>query len=479
MKNKADTELVLFIPAAQTARLYPFLEAAAQGRAKILRDKALHSLDLSSLCCLNISMHGSGERVRTPMVYPFMRTERFNFETPKRAPHELSGPDWMVLGGNGEDLGRFVAQALTTRIKDGEQPTLRIRPYASLCGSLPQEPQPSDTPFIFRKSSKNTNHPVWIKNLQSLSKLPEERWPEVGIANTADLIGVFDEALARIAPPAPRLILDLGCGLGQIARTLAQRYPDAVVVGMDASAEAIAVANQAFCLPNLRYCVVDFSRPLSFPQGSVDLIVSTNALPYAREQLKFSRELFTLLSPQGLLLNHCRAEEAHLFWDFPLSLLLPSNTQLFLSDWFFAARESNRNTEVLSVPLGMSAQYFQPNQAKAFAESLNSFAEIHRHDGPGPYAPWTSHVFLAHSNQAQASAEDALPLAHNHLARLSQVLNAMSEAPRQIQVAAVLAWVCTSKMLEVLPEALEFFAAVLPGSAPVLKHALAASFKAK
>ncbi len=473
-----ETELILFIPAAQTARLYPFLEGAAKGRAEILRDKPVPVLPLSALRCLNISMHGSGENVRTPMVYPFVRTDGFSFEPPARAPHELSGPDWLVLGDNGEDLGRFVAQALTARIKDGERPLLRVAPYASLRGPLPQEPQPGDTPFTFRKSSKNFNQPTWAKSMERLKELPEERWAEVGISNTADLVHVFDEALDRLTPRSPRLILDLGCGLGQIARTLAQRYPEAVVVGVDASAEAIAVASQAFGLPNLRFCAVDFSRPLNFPKGSVDLIVSTNALPYAQDQLGSARELFGLLSPEGLLLNHCRAEESHLFWDFPKSLALPSNTQIFLSDWFLAARESGRNTEVWSVPLGMSALYFLPNQAKPFAEPLNAFADVHRLDGPGPYAPWPSHVLLAHSAQARPTDESALPLAQNHLARLGPVLNAVASAPREIQEAAIMAWICNSRMLSLLPEALEYFAAVLPGSAQVLNPVLGSSLKA-
>ncbi len=473
-----ETDLVLFIPAAQTAALYPLLEQAARGRARIVRDKPLPCLALATLRCLDIRMHGSGEHVRSPLVYPFVRTDRFSFDPPERAAHELSGPDWLVLGGNGEDLGNFVVQALDARIKDGQRPVLRVAPYADLQGPLPQEPRVGDTPFVFRKSSKNFNQPTWTKCVDQLLTLPEERWGEVGIANTSDLVHIFDEALTRLAPPAPRLILDLGCGLGQVARTLAQRYPGATVVGVDASAEAVAVASRAFQLPNLRYVAVDFARPLGFVKGSVDLIVSTNALPYAQDQLAAAQELFGLLSPQGLLLNHCRAEESHLFWDFPMSLALPSNTQIFLSDWFAAARRSGRNTEVLSVPADMAALFFMPNQAKVFADPLNAYADAHRQDGPGPYRPWLSHVLLAHSAQARPANEAALPLAQNHMARLGPVLNAVASAPREIQEAAIMAWICNAKMLGLVPEALDYLNAVLPDSAPVLQPVLGASLKA-
>lgn len=473
-----DTMLNIFIPAAQTIALYPFLEQAALGRARIQRDRPVARLDLAALRCLSISMHGSGEHVRTPLVFPFVRTDSFNFAPQDRAAHALPGPDWLVLGGKGGDLARMLAQALAARIEDGERPVLRVVPYAGLKGPLPQNPVEGDTPFTFRKSSENFNQPAWRDCVDKLLLLPEERWHEAGISNTSDQVFIFDEALARLAPPAPRLILDLGCGLGQTTRTLALRHPEAQVVGLDASAEAIAVAAQAFRLPNLRFEVVDFSRPLDFAQDSVDLIVSTNALPYAQDQLGSARELFGLLSPGGLLLNHCRTEESHLFWDFPYSLALPSNTQIFLSDWLLAARESGRNTEISSVPLGMGAFYFRPNQARPFSVPLDAFADAHRHDGPGPYAPWLSHALLAHSARARPEDEAALPLAQNHLERLCPVLNAVVSAPREIQEAAVVAWICNAKMLGLLPEFLEYLEAVLPGSMPVLKPVFEAGLKA-
>lgn len=473
-----ETELVLFIPAAHTARLYPFIAEAAQGLAEVVRDMSIPCLPLHAMHCLNISMHGSVEHVRMPLVYPFVRTDGFNFDHSGQAPQDVSGPDWLVLGGDGEDLGRFLAEALKVRTMHGERPLVRVAPYASLKGPLPQEPGPGDAPFVFRKSPKNFNQPIWIKCVDRLKELPEERWSEVGISNTADLVHVFDEALDRLAPRQPRLILDLGCGLGQIARTLALRFPAAKVVGLDSSAEAISVASHAFRLPNLRYEAVDFSQPLKFPKGSVDLIVSTNALPYALDQLGSARELFEMLSPQGLLLNHCRAEESQSFWDFPKSLALPSNSQIFLADWFQAARETGRNTEVSSVPLGMTALFFLSSQTKPFAEPLNAYADVHRHDGLCAYAPWLSHVLLAHSALARPAREAALPLAGNHLERLGRVLNSIAAAPGEIRKAAVMAWICNARRLQALPEALEFFEAVLPESALVLRPVLETTMQA-
>ncbi len=53
----------------------------------------------------------------------------------------------------------------------------------------------------------------------------------------------FHELLARVAADRPRLVVDLGCGPGTLTATLAQRWPDATVVGVDSSPEMIGEAD--------------------------------------------------------------------------------------------------------------------------------------------------------------------------------------------------------------------------------------------
>lgn len=466
-------ELTLHIPAAHAALFLPALAAAAEGLAEVVRDRPLPVLDLAGLRCLNLSLFGSLEHVRTPFAYPFLRPGGFNLERPETALHELPGADWLALGGDPQELAGLAGQALRALQAGGQgRPVLRLRPFARLGGRLPQEPLPGEPACALRKSAVNFNQPTWLKTVARLMDLPEARWGEVGIANTADLLHIFSPALERLVLRPPRLVIDLGCGLGQIARSLAQRFPDALVVGVDASPEAIAVANKHFQLPNLRFAAVDFSRPLNFAPGSADLIVSTNALPYAQNQLGAARELFGLLAPDGVLLNHCRAEESHLFWDFPRSLLLPTNTQIFLCDWFAAARESGRATELSQVPLGLTPAYYQANQLRGFAEPLARYADECRHDAPGPYVPWASHVLLAHAAHARPADEAGLPLAENHFERLGSVLAALPQAPALPCDAAIEAWVQGSAGLQLWPEALDFCAAAMPQAESVLRAVL-------
>lgn len=47
------------------------------------------------------------------------------------------------------------------------------------------------------------------------------------------------ELLARVPPASPALVIDLGCGSGEITRLMAERWPDAAVQGIDNSPDML------------------------------------------------------------------------------------------------------------------------------------------------------------------------------------------------------------------------------------------------
>ena len=71
------------------------------------------------------------------------------------------------------------------------------------------------------------------------------RWdPERYLAYADERGRPFVELLARVAAEAPRSVVDLGCGAGNLTVLLTQRWPDAHVVGVDSSPEMVAKARE-------------------------------------------------------------------------------------------------------------------------------------------------------------------------------------------------------------------------------------------
>lgn len=61
------------------------------------------------------------------------------------------------------------------------------------------------------------------------------------------------QLLAEWAPPDPRRILEIGCGIGATCWRMARAWPQSQVTGVDISPISIEVADTCFKLPNLSY----------------------------------------------------------------------------------------------------------------------------------------------------------------------------------------------------------------------------------
>jgi trans-aconitate 2-methyltransferase len=49
----------------------------------------------------------------------------------------------------------------------------------------------------------------------------------------------YADLLGRVVAPSPRIVVDLGCGPGELTLGLAQRWPDARIIGVDSSPEML------------------------------------------------------------------------------------------------------------------------------------------------------------------------------------------------------------------------------------------------
>lgn len=104
----------------------------------------------------------------------------------------------------------------------------------------------------------------------------------------------FAELTARITATAPRTVVDLGCGPGNLTLTLAERWPTAEVTGVDSSAQMLAAAPHH---DRVRFVEADLRD--WHPDSPVDVLVSNATLQWVPGHLDLLPELVAHVAPDG------------------------------------------------------------------------------------------------------------------------------------------------------------------------------------
>lgn len=107
----------------------------------------------------------------------------------------------------------------------------------------------------------------------------------------------FVDLLARVPADRPRTVVDLGCGPGNLTALLAERWPDAEVLGLDSSPEMIAAARST--APGVAFEVDDL-RDWA-PAEPVDVLVSNATLQWVPDHLTLLPRLVSAVAPGGWL----------------------------------------------------------------------------------------------------------------------------------------------------------------------------------
>jgi len=107
--------------------------------------------------------------------------------------------------------------------------------------------------------------------------------------------------LALTCVPAPRQILDVGCGTGYLLGQLAARAPQAsVLAGIDAAPAMIEVAQSMATDGRVRF-VVGTAERLPWPDQTFDLVVSTTSFDHWADQRAGLAQCARVLAPGGYL----------------------------------------------------------------------------------------------------------------------------------------------------------------------------------
>jgi trans-aconitate 2-methyltransferase len=107
----------------------------------------------------------------------------------------------------------------------------------------------------------------------------------------------FVELVARIQAESPGEVVDLGCGAGNLTGLLAQRWPEAHVVGLDSSPEMIERARGLD--QRVDYDVADLRDWR--PDRPVDVLVSNATLQWVPGHLELLPSLVEAVAPGGWL----------------------------------------------------------------------------------------------------------------------------------------------------------------------------------
>ena len=189
------------------------------------------------------------------------------------------------------------------------------------------------------------------------------------------------DLLARITGGAPRTIVDLGCGAGNVTRILAERWPEAEVVGIDNSAAMLAKA-RAEAPRAIEWREADLAAWARSPSPcAFDLVFSNAALHWLDDHATLFPRLFGAVVQGGVLAVQ-----------MPSNFAAPSHVELHAvatgARW--RARVGNR---ARPVPVAPVAQYF--DWLAPLAGTIDAWTTEYLHvlaraeGGEHPVVAWT------------------------------------------------------------------------------------------
>lgn len=137
---------------------------------------------------------------------------------------------------------------------------------------------------------------------------------------TFGIDSLWKRRMVNLIPYGSKRIMDLACGTGISTRTIAKRFPDAHVVGVELRDEYLGIARkkvQEIGNPNMEFVL---SRAEDYRSGEFFDCVSSSYLAKYADLKRLIPSLKDILKPDGLLIMHdfTFPPKAYLVWIFRL-----------------------------------------------------------------------------------------------------------------------------------------------------------------
>lgn len=186
------------------------------------------------------------------------------------------------------------------------------------------------------------------------------------------------DLMARIPPIGARTIFDLGCGPGNITRMLAERWPDARVTGVDASAAMLEKARAV--APGIEFVAADLSTWA--PAAPADLVFSNATLQWLGGHERLFPRLMSFVSEGGVL-----AVQMPRNFEAPSHVILTETVER--GPWRDKLVPRLRRT-----PVAAPQVYHRLLAPHADGIDIWEVEYIHRLEGENPVVEWTKGTAL-------------------------------------------------------------------------------------
>ncbi len=107
----------------------------------------------------------------------------------------------------------------------------------------------------------------------------------------------LQKTLKKIELRSGDRLLDIGCGTGALLEKLKEKYPEAILAGIDPTQEMIDIAGKR--LLKKVHIEQSWAEKLPFEDEAFDVIVSCNVFHYIREPRVALKEVMRILKPTG------------------------------------------------------------------------------------------------------------------------------------------------------------------------------------
>ncbi|MBI4968889.1 MAG: class I SAM-dependent methyltransferase [Rhodospirillales bacterium] len=96
-------------------------------------------------------------------------------------------------------------------------------------------------------------------------------------------------------------VLDIGCGIGAVARSIAERVPGVRVTAIDSDPD---ILRQARALPHPgNLCFLESDASSGLPAGSWDAVILSNVLEHIERRVEFLQMILAKAAPRKILIR--------------------------------------------------------------------------------------------------------------------------------------------------------------------------------